>query len=282
MSLTRISNSNRIGSYSLDDRQPVFASDVNPIIDAVNELIDGTIDTTDLNLSGNLTVAGTTDLDSLDVIGNINAGGTVGVNALGVVGTTALAGKVTTGAGTVSNPAIVIGTNDNGFYEVSSTQQGFSIANALVGGFNASGLFTGNIAEQVATVGVTVDSTLLKDGLVITKATPVAINSTGAATAAQIVSGYITSTSAAATAITTPTATAIAALIGAVRGTSFDLVIDNSLGANTVTLTLDASIAVVTPAVTGGDTLTVSTANAIGIFRIVFTSGTTAKIFRIA
>lgn len=38
MSLKKINKDNRIGSYSLDDRQPVFASDVNPIIDAINEL----------------------------------------------------------------------------------------------------------------------------------------------------------------------------------------------------------------------------------------------------
>jgi hypothetical protein len=135
----------------------------------------------------------------------------------------------------------------------------------------------------VTTENVTIlNATTANIGLKVIKPTAVAINSTGTATAAQIASGYITSTSAAATAITTPTATAIATLIGASRGTQFDLVIDNSAGANTVTLTLDASIAVVTPAITGGATLTVSTANAIGIFRFVFTSGTTAKIFRIA
>lgn len=119
-------------------------------------------------------------------------------------------------------------------------------------------------------------------GLKVTKPTSVAINATATATAAQIVSGYITSTSAAATSITTPTATAIGALIGATRGTQFDLVIDNSAGANTVTLVLDASISVNTPAITGGATLTVSTANSIGTFRIIFTSTTAAKIFRIA
>lgn len=186
------------------------------------------------------------------------------------------------GAGTVGNPSLPVGTTNKGFYQVSTNQLGASVAGALVGGFDSNGIFTGVISEQTSTVGVSVDGTLLKDGLAIAKATPVAINTTAVATAAQIVSGYITSTSAAAVAITTPTATAIAALIGAVQGTYFDLVIDNSAGANTVTLTLDASIEVVTPAVTGGDTLTVSTANAIGVFRLVFTSGVAAKIFRIA
>ena len=119
-------------------------------------------------------------------------------------------------------------------------------------------------------------------GVLVRRPAPVAINATVTATPEQIVSGYITSTSAAATTITTPTATAIGALINAQRGTSFDFMIDNSAGANTVTLTLDGSITVNTPAITGGATLTVSTANAIGTFRLVFTSPTAAKIFRIS
>jgi hypothetical protein len=138
------------------------------------------------------------------------------------------------------------------------------------------------ISEETSGAGVTVDGALIKDGIFITKATPTAINVTATASAAEIATGYITSTSAAAVAITTPTATAIATALGLEAGDSFDFVIDNSAGANTVTLTLDASIAVVTPAITGGATLTVSTANAVGIFRLVFTSATTAKIFRLA
>jgi hypothetical protein len=139
------------------------------------------------------------------------------------------------------------------------------------------------ISEETTGAGVTVDSVLIKDGYVISKPTPVAKNVTATLTAAEMLSGYITSTSAAAVALTTPTATALAALIPGVGvGTNFDFIIDNTTGANTVTLTLDASIAVVTPAITGGATLTVSTSNDIGIFRIVFTSETTAKIFRIA
>lgn len=143
-----------------------------------------------------------------------------------------------------------------------------------------------NITDGTYTIptfsATTADITTANIGLEVIKPTSVAINATATATAAQIVSGYITSTSAAATSITTPTATAIGTLIGATRGTQFDLVIDNSAGANTVTLVLDASIAVVTPAITGGATLTVSTANSIGTFRIIFTSTTAAKIFRIS
>lgn len=72
-------------------------------------------------------------------------------------------GQIISSAGLVSAPGVVIGVTDNGFYEVSGTQLGVSVSNALVGGFNASGLFTDVIAEQTGNTGVTVDGVLLKD-----------------------------------------------------------------------------------------------------------------------
>jgi hypothetical protein len=93
--------------------------------------------------------------------------------------------------------------------------------------------------------------------------------------------GYITSTSAAPTNITLPTATDLAGAIGATAGTVFDFIVDNSAGASTVTLVLNTGITVITPVITGGATLTISTANAVGLFRLVFTSATAAKLFRI-
>lgn len=65
---------------------------------------------------------------------------------------------------------------------------------------------------------------------------PVAINATATATAAQVAAGYITSTSAAATTITLPTGTLLGAALGAKQGTVFNLYIDNTAGANTVTM----------------------------------------------
>lgn len=106
-------------------------------------------------------------------------------------------------------------------------------------------------------------------------------NATETLTAAKVKTGYITSTSAAATALTLPTAAALlAVLTGAAAGTWFDLVIDNSAGTNTVTVTPSASITAATPVITGGGTLTVA-AGAVGLFRIYFSSGTVAKIYRI-
>lgn len=115
----------------------------------------------------------------------------------------------------------------------------------------------------------------------LTIPTPNAINSTGTATVVQMLGGVITSTSAAATSITTPTATAIlAAIQGGAVGTAFNLVVDNSQGANTITIVLDGSITAPVGAITGGNTLTVTTTHKVGIFKIYFTSPTTAVIFR--
>lgn len=115
------------------------------------------------------------------------------------------------------------------------------------------------------------------------KNTPAAINATATATAAQVASGYITSTSAAAVALTLPSAAAILADLGLGAGTVFDFIVDNTAGSNTITVTLPASITVLaTPVITGTDTLTVSTANGIGVFRLVFTSATAAQIIRLA
>ena len=71
---------------------------------------------------------------------------------------------------------------------------------------------------------------------------------------------------------------AVGVTIGA--GTLLTFIVDNSAGANTVTVAVDAgtTLAVTTPAITGGATLTVSTANVIGIFGIYITSATAANV----
>ncbi len=194
------------------------------------------------------------------------------------------ADRASTASGTVGAPSHTFDAQPtNGMYSISSTQTGFATGGVLKGGVDSSGLFTGVVSEQTATAGVLVDGALLKDGSLITRPTAAAINVTGNATAAQMLGGAITSTSAAAVAITTPTATAIMALIsGGGIGTQFDLAIDNSQGANTVTLTLDASITAPVGAVTGGNTLTITTTHKVGIFRFYFTGATTAVVYRIA
>lgn len=108
-----------------------------------------------------------------------------------------------------------------------------------------------------------------------------AINATATATAAQVKTGLITSTSAAATSITLPTATQLATALGAVKGTSFEFIVDNSAGANTVTVIVGTGITTAS-ALTGGTTLTVvNGASGVAVFRLIFKSTTTANLARI-
>jgi hypothetical protein len=66
--------------------------------------------------------------------------------------------------------------------------------------------------------------------------TPVAVNATATLTAAQVKTGYITSTSAAAVTMTLPSGTDLGTALGATQGTVHELYIDNTAGANTVTV----------------------------------------------
>ena len=166
------------------------------------------------------------------------------------------------------------------FYNSGTTLSGIWLHNnALLGGTMTQDITFQN-GEALNNV---VDKNFISTGNFIKQCpSPTAINSTDNITAAQMLGGVITSTSGSATTLTTPTATAIMALIpSGGRGTTFDLIIDNSAGSSTVTLTLDGSISVNTPAITGGDALTVSTANCVGLFRFYFVSATAAKVFRI-
>lgn len=108
----------------------------------------------------------------------------------------------------------------------------------------------------------------------------VAVNATATGTAAQILAGGITSTSAAAVAYTLPTGALLGAAANAARGTWLDFAVDNSVGANTVTVTPSTGITAATAVITGGATLTVA-ATAVGLFRIYFLTTTTAVIYRI-
>ena len=96
---------------------------------------------------------------------------------------------------------------------------------------------------------------------------PQAINATATATAGQVKSGYITSTSAAATSITLPTGTLLGAELGAVQGTVHELYIDNTAGANTVTIVV----------ATNGILSALATAEADGAGLLTVPSGVTGR-----
>lgn len=114
-----------------------------------------------------------------------------------------------------------------------------------------------------------------------------AINSTGTATAAQVATGRITSTSAAATVITLPTGTLLGAALGAVAGTVFDLIVDNTAGANTVTIAVAVNGvlsdgAVTAGAIAFGDLTIASGTTGVARFTLMFSSATAYAFSRTA
>jgi hypothetical protein len=120
----------------------------------------------------------------------------------------------------------------------------------------------------------------------ITHATTSAINATATATAAQVATGYITSTSAAATAITLPTGTLLGAALGATQGTVFDLYIDNTAGANAVTIVVAVngilSTAATDTAGSFGDLTVASGVTGLARFTLMFSSATAYVFTRTA
>jgi hypothetical protein len=136
-----------------------------------------------------------------------------------------------------------------------------------------TGNVTGNVTGSTA-VGIVTHPTLS------------AINATATATAAQVAAGYITSTSAAATIITLPTGTLLGAALGAVRGTVLDLYVDNTAGANTVTIAVAvngilSSGAADTPG-SFGDLTVASGVTGLARFTLMFSSATAYVFTRTA
>lgn len=107
-----------------------------------------------------------------------------------------------------------------------------------------------------------------------------AINSTDTATAVQVAYGLITSTSGSPVTITMPTGTDLGAEIGAKRGTTFDLIIDNAGGNNPVTIAVavdgikSAGANDDTSNKSFGNLVVSSGAAGVGRFTIMFSSST--------
>ena len=113
-----------------------------------------------------------------------------------------------------------------------------------------------------------------------------AINATATATAAQVATGYITSTSAAATVITLPTGTLLGAALSATQGTTLDLFIDNTAGASTVTIAVATngilSTAAADTAGSFGDLTVASGVTGLARFTLMFSSATAYVFTRTA
>ena len=116
--------------------------------------------------------------------------------------------------------------------------------------------------------------------------TTAAINATATATAAQVATGYITSTSAAATTITLPTGTLLGAALGAVKGTVLDLYIDNTGGASAVTIAVAVngilSSAAADTAGSFGDLTIAAGATGLARYTLMFSSATAYVFTRTA
>ena len=149
---------------------------------------------------------------------------------------------------------------------------------------------TTGAVTTTATLGVTSSVTnLTTTNLVFTNQnhpTSAAINATATATAAQVVTGYITSTSAAPTTITLPTGTLLGAALGAAAGTVMDLYVDNTAGASTVTIAVATngikSDAANTTAASFGQLTVASGVTGLARFTIMFSSATAYVFTRTA
>ena len=149
---------------------------------------------------------------------------------------------------------------------------------------------TTGAVTTTATLGVTTSVTNLTATSLVYRnenhPSTAAINATATATAAEVATGYITSTSASPTTITLPTGTLLGAALGAARGTVMDLYVDNTAGASTVTIAVATngilSTAATDTAGSFGDLTIASGATGIGRFTIMFSSATAYVFTRTA
>ena len=159
-------------------------------------------------------------------------------------------------------------------------------------GFQSITTGPGGVETVGATFGaVTTVNELIAGNLVFTEQnhpTTAAINATATATAAQVITGYITVTSATAVTITLPTGTLLGAALGAVKGTVLDLYIDNtaSTSSGVVTVAVAAngilsSAAADTPGSFGDLTIPVG-ATGLARFTIMFSSSSAYVFTRTA
>jgi len=119
--------------------------------------------------------------------------------------------------------------------------------------------------------------------------TTAAINATATATAAEVATGYITTTSATAVTITLPTGTDLGTAIGATKGTVLDLYIDNTASTSSGIVTIAVatngilSAAAAAGSGAGAGLLTVPVgATGLARFTIMFSSATAYVFTRTA
>ena len=151
----------------------------------------------------------------------------------------------------------------------------------------SSTTFSGPVTSTNGFIGALTGNVTGSTAVGIVTHTPVSVNATATATAAQVATGYIKSTSAAPVTLTLPTGTLLGAALGAVQGTILDLYIDNTAGASTVTVAVATngilSAAAAAGASAGAGLLTVpSGVTGQACFRLMFSSATAYTFTRIA
>ena len=107
------------------------------------------------------------------------------------------------------------------------------------------------------------------------------INVTGTITAAQLSSGTITCSSATAVSLTLPTATLLATYFSASQGYYLDFMIDNTASTSTGVVTIVLGSGITGLAVISGSNTMTTAIGKVGVFRIYFSSATTAFIMRL-
>lgn len=152
------------------------------------------------------------------------------------------------------------------------TALGGTLAVTGVATFTARSVFSAGFTSNVANTGG--------------HSSKAAINSSATATAAQVATGYITSTSAAGTTITLPTGTLLGAALSASQGTTFELYVDNTAGASTVTMAVAVngilSDAAATTAASFGQLTVASGVTGLARFTLMFSSATAYVFTRTA
>ena len=114
------------------------------------------------------------------------------------------------------------------------------------------------------------------------------INATATATADQIATGYVKTTSASAVTITLPTGTLLGARLGAKAGTVFDVIFDNTASTSSGALTIAVatngilSESATTTAASFGDVTIPVGVTGIGRFTLMFSSPTAYAFTRTA
>lgn len=232
--------------------------------------------------SGNVTLSsGTGDTAGTVIVSTSNATTTAGALTIstGTASTTGGLIRIDTGnisAGTSAAVAVTTGTGTTGTGAISFTTG------------NASAGTAGNITLAVGTASsTTVSPTTIIASNTVNKPLNTASVATGVAiTGRQLVDGYIAITGGTGN-VTLPDTSAITTAVGATpAGTVLNFTV-NAVGmtaTNTVTFVVGANMSVASaPAITGGGTLTLTQdTQVIGVFKLVFITATTTKLFRIA